>query len=389
MFSMPHQNKPHQNGFTEQTSNHIIRYQNPNNRQQQFVNMSPNNIEHATVMIQPEPQNQQNMIQQIADQQNQSNQPHIIMQQQNFPNETQFCPQNIVSTTTNMPSQELILNQEEHRRLMDQEMLRIPPIFQRVDDRHKIRNFNQQVFGNFTDNRIMARKTPPWQQNKMIQNYENPTPPDPPQFDRVPPLHQHTPTTPVWNEEQNRKRTKQPKIRNKRYVDPRCSDKPCPNVDVRQIDQNRPTFMEDPSGYLAQQTALLNSTIQRQTGLNNGYVCNSPDGSKAIPTSKPVQFYNRCNSSKSSPYPVQFNKPDMSSVSSSTSVTQVTQCQGCVSTSQISSNTSYSNKFYQIQQGSMSVENNSRENSPVTSSISSDRFSNLQQSPDSRPIQGM
>lgn len=113
-------------------------------------------------------------------------------------------------------------------------------------------------------------------------------------YERVPPLHQHTPLPTVWTEDINRKKIKASKTMKKRPFNtienqhrPIDSQAPCPNIDVRQIpnENNRnslinqfpqqnhtsssPSFMEDPSGYLAQQTALLNSTISRQTGLYN------------------------------------------------------------------------------------------------------------------------
>lgn len=119
-------------------------------------------------------------------------------------------------------------------------------------------------------------------------------------FERVPPLHHHLPTAPVWNDDRKKlipklqgKPAAQAVPKNKilpylvenqqHSVGVNC-DQQCPNVDVRQIPQeqnklpgsqshsfantNNPSFMEDPSGYLAQQTALLNSTISRQTGMN-------------------------------------------------------------------------------------------------------------------------
>lgn len=42
---------------------------------------------------------------------------------------------------------------------------------------------------------------------------------------------------------------------------------------------NVPSFMDDPSGYLAQQTALLNNTISRQVGMNSSYDGSQFDGS--------------------------------------------------------------------------------------------------------------
>lgn len=112
-------------------------------------------------------------------------------------------------------------------------------------------------------------------------------------YERVPPLHQHTPPPTVWSEDLNRKKIKVTKSIKKRpftgldnqHHRPIDSQAPCPNIDVRQIptENNRntllnqypqqkttsssPSFMEDPSGYLAQQTALLNNTISRQTGM--------------------------------------------------------------------------------------------------------------------------
>lgn len=103
-------------------------------------------------------------------------------------------------------------------------------------------------------------------------------------YERVPPLHQ--PQT-VWQEEIKRKKVKMGKVsKNRPYVMDGCSPNhaPCPNIDVRQIpgescrpilpnplppssaQSSSPSFMEDPSGYLAQQTALLNNTINGQTG---------------------------------------------------------------------------------------------------------------------------
>lgn len=98
-------------------------------------------------------------------------------------------------------------------------------------------------------------------------------------YERVPPLHPHTPTPTMWQDEIKRKKVKLGKIVKRPYhmMDPAIHP-PCPNIDVRQIptengrqviiNQNSasPSFMEDPSGYLAQQTALLNNTINRQTG---------------------------------------------------------------------------------------------------------------------------
>lgn len=53
-----------------------------------------------------------------------------------------------------------------------------------------------------------------------------------------------------------------------------------------------PSFLDDPSGYLAQQTALLNSTISRQTGVNNSgngaFLTKSKPSSNASQKSNPT-----------------------------------------------------------------------------------------------------
>ena len=46
-----------------------------------------------------------------------------------------------------------------------------------------------------------------------------------------------------------------------------------------------PSFLEDPSGYLAKQTALLNSTISRQTGVNGNTYLPQPKPSPTQPYS--------------------------------------------------------------------------------------------------------
>lgn len=122
-------------------------------------------------------------------------------------------------------------------------------------------------------------------------------------FSRVPPLHHHTPPT-VWPEEVQRKKSKPCKNvkksrvhENQRLSNGTSNQNAFSNPDMRNTShtfranqmQNgcispmnpSPSFMEDPSGYLAQQTALLNSTISRQVGLNsmnpNSPIHNNPN----------------------------------------------------------------------------------------------------------------
>jgi hypothetical protein len=113
---------------------------------------------------------------------------------------------------------------------------------------------------------LNVNRTPPWHQNRLQQGNT---------YERVPPLHHHNPPVPVWNSELKKK---QNKIVRKRYSE----DCP-PNVEVRNMTES-PSFMDDPSGYLAQQTALLNSTISRQNA-------NSPCVQDGVPLASNINKF--------------------------------------------------------------------------------------------------
>lgn len=145
---------------------------------------------------------------------------------------------------------------------------------------------------NPTVNQIMINQHQKlWPNRNVQQSPQNILPQNPVNnqqnvYERVPPLHQHTPT--IWTDDLSRKKVKITKTIKKRPFNNienqhrPVDSAPCPNIDVRQIPNENsrntlcfpqqstsssPSFMEDPSGYLAQQTALLNSTISRQTGM--------------------------------------------------------------------------------------------------------------------------
>ncbi|KAF2904750.1 hypothetical protein ILUMI_01420, partial [Ignelater luminosus] len=258
--------------------------------------------------------------------------------------------------------------------------------------------------------------------------------------ERVPPLHQHTPPPSVWPDDISRKKVKIAKNMKKRpfnlYENPHRgtqieSSMACPNIDVRQIsndsgrtlminqspqstqDSSSPSFMEDPSGYLAQQTALLNSTISRQTGVNNcgGFICNSPVTSvqntqmqhlsssepNEVPlpsnmhgsqTKQSLNFNNRSNQnvhhvnvmkSSNSDVPQQYNQTIMAKgPADSTGINEHIQCQGCIA----------DHTHYQQNSQPSTPSSSNMLDDPVTSSTYSDKQSSAGNSPDSRPIQG-
>lgn len=279
-----------------------------------------------------------------------------------------------------------------------------------------------------------------WQQNKpntSVQSTQNQLGITIPQmnsqanqnvFDRVPPLHHHTPPPPIWNEEVGRKKVKMTKQNKKQrsYIDQRFNQNeghsPCPNVDVRQLQSDNkimpnnqqfsqhssgPSFMEDPSGYLAQQTALLNSTISRQTGVNNNcrnYMCHSPNMpassqtmSIPLPSNmvKSVQFNNRIKTQPNNAPQQndnQFNNPNLPD---SSAVNETSNSPQCHSYSNPETNQNQYNKnqvrMYQSTSSQPSTPTpNFQDDNPVTSSTFSEKYTHggYMPSPDSRPIQG-
>ncbi|KAM3967396.1 LOW QUALITY PROTEIN: uncharacterized protein ACR2FA_011741 [Aphomia sociella] len=112
--------------------------------------------------------------------------------------------------------------------------------------------------------------------------------------------------------------------------EPKCDDIPNNNV---------PSFMDDPNGYLAQQTVLLNNTISRQVGINNSFDSNQYENcnncytphsqnygektSKA--TTKSCETVYRTNMVPN-PSPSPNNTPDSSVLSDKTIENSISQC---------------------------------------------------------------
>lgn len=142
----------------------------------------------------------------------------------------------------------------------------------------------QQIMMNTNHQKMQWQNRTPAPMNQP--NQQTNQMPVPNVYERVPPLHQQPGSPMMWQEEVKKKKMKMSKMSKNRGFIMECqtTQSPCPNVDVRHIqnDNDRgvilnqlpppsqsnpgPSFMEDPSGYLAQQTALLNNTINRQTG---------------------------------------------------------------------------------------------------------------------------
>ncbi|KAK4881788.1 hypothetical protein RN001_005107 [Aquatica leii] len=274
--------------------------------------------------------------------------------------------------------------------------------------------------------------------------------------ERVPPLYQHTPSVSVWSDDMTRKKVKPSKSMKKRQFNlvdnsrvVQVESLSCSNVEVRQqntendrtvplhespqsTQSSSPSFMEDPSGYLAQQTALLNSTISRQTGMNScgSYICNSPVTSMQntqvqqlssselnevpLPTiannqnSQATNILKSIQVSQNSNVPQQYNQTIMAKgPADSTDISEHIQCQVCIADTAhyqqqklLDQSNHYIVKDY-FQGNRIFDPNNSRSNShpntpsssnmlddPVTSSTYIDKPAREGDSPDSRPIQG-
>ncbi|XP_037964771.2 uncharacterized protein LOC105387937 isoform X1 [Plutella xylostella] len=107
-----------------------------------------------------------------------------------------------------------------------------------------------------------------------------------------------------------------------------------------EMSHNVPSFMEDPNGYLAQQTVLLNNTISRQVGMNSSFDNTRYDG--------PSHSYNQMQDKSKQPMkqndlpnvfrnnmapnssPSHINTPDSSVISDKNIETSLPQCcKGC------------------------------------------------------------
>ncbi|XP_046684164.1 protein split ends-like isoform X2 [Homalodisca vitripennis] len=286
------------------------------------------------------------VLQQPQQQQQQQNSGMQVSQSQTMIQGSTMVVQSPNPSIQQNHQQNQILMQQHSAQVQQGVQVQIPNQQAVVLQNHQQQNVTQ-VQSNSSNNNMCSspamlmhhqRPAPPWQtnrnnqltnQNAVINQQQPPQPhnqqqPQPhnqqqqsPQtqvmqsnmFDRVPPLHHHLPSAPVWNDERKKAVAKMQgkpaaHLKNKRphYMADHhhhnvgaSSEQPCPNIDVRHLPQeqnkmppnqsqpfpstNIPSFMEDPSGYLAQQTALLNSTISRQTGMNGSginIICQSP-----------------------------------------------------------------------------------------------------------------
>ncbi|EZA57271.1 Methyl-CpG-binding domain protein, partial [Ooceraea biroi] len=279
-------------------------------------------------------------------------------------------------------------------------------------------------------------RTPPWQQNRTaavshqpslvtVQNITCNS------FDRVPPLHHHIPQASTWTDEAARKKAKPNKIIVKKQRQHGVAESsrtnnglehsvPSPVDEFSEKNQQNngqigstfnssgPSFLEDPSGYLAQQTALLNSTISRQTGVSSsqvGMLNNNPKSSPQtshgmhVPNNaaylsqpKPSSIASPTSTSSfasvknhaTSPVVVHSSMTPTSSNSGTDS--ESSPCQGCVTSADTQS---YIQDQYKQQMQRQYLMHTDQREDPVTSSTFGERYqTNNQQQVDSRPIQG-
>ncbi|CAH4035783.1 unnamed protein product [Pieris brassicae] len=171
---------------------------------------------------------------------------------------------------------------------------------------------------------------------------------------RVPPLPQHyNMMSQQWpNVDLNKKKgkvTKTPKKKNNQIENKQIvfgnngmkylQDQKKTSDDI--MSSNVPSFMDDPSGYLAQQTVLLNNTISRQVGVNSAYEGHPYEAStssynpqnqaeKGKPMNKqyePINVFRNNMVPNSSPSP---HTPDSSIVPEKASENIMPQCcKGC------------------------------------------------------------
>ncbi|XP_015606135.1 mucin-17 isoform X6 [Cephus cinctus] len=271
-------------------------------------------------------------------------------------------------------------------------------------------------------------RAPPWQQTRTIAASHQ-SPPVTMQsitcntFDRVPPLHHHIPPASAWTDEVARKKAKTSKVMVKKQrqhsmVEIRNNGldqsilSPGDEFNEKNQSSNHigstvsntsPSFLEDPSGYLAQQTALLNSTISRQTGVSSSQVTilNSSKVSQTthgvhvpnnvyLPQPKPSSIANPTNTSVTNSVknhatsPVVVHSSMTPTSANSVTLPEHSPCQGCVSSVDTQS---YIQDQYKHQMHRQYSTHSDQRDDPVTSSTFGERFPTSQQI-DSRPIQG-
>ncbi|XP_045473053.1 uncharacterized protein LOC123679681 isoform X2 [Harmonia axyridis] len=264
--------------FQGQKSAQPMLHNHPQSQQRLYVNSQPNEPSGPGRPLQIMPVGMDNQQRPLDIQQRMAQNPPQFYNNQPpmYPQMPQYDPSKSVRPL--MPPGNMPINGFRQQVLNQGQM---------IQQQHMMMNPNHQKM-HWPPNRAPAPVNQPNQQNQMPNVYE-----------RVPPLHQHPM---MWQEEVKKKKIKLGKMAKNRggfVMECQTTQSPCPNVDIRQISNEPdrgvilnqvppasqsnpgPSFMEDPSGYLAQQTALLNNTINRQTGANpcGGYICNSPTSS--------------------------------------------------------------------------------------------------------------
>ncbi|XP_063991812.1 mucin-2-like isoform X2 [Diachasmimorpha longicaudata] len=240
------------------------------------------------------------------------------------------------------------------------------------------------------NNSHFNQRTPMWEENRHPQSSHHSLPISVNNgtcnnMDRVPPLHHHIPPIPTWPDEVARKKEKPAKslikkprhhvaeIRSNHVQQSNTSsredlDGSPSNNQIGSTVGNSPSFLEDPSGYLAQQTALLNNTISKQTGVSNSRMI--------LSTPKVTRINN--NQEKSSQYVPQ---PERSSAISPISLSK--NSVKYYNTSPIIVHSSMTPTSYVQDQ----YKHQHMNQDPVTSSTFSERLSTNPHM-DPRPIQG-
>lgn len=267
---------PHANSGGVVLQGHNVVQNQQHHQQRIFINGQPSepsgpgrpNIQMIPVSI----PNQQNLGPQ--NQTVQQRLPHPQQQIQYCNGQQQFSQAQQIESGKSIRPFAPIMNGFRPQGMLNQPTNQMMPMQQWPNRMHQMQQQQQQ------------QQQPSSQSSQVPMGHASPQSTQPNIYERVPPLHQHTPSPTMWQEEIKRKKVKLGKVvKNRPYVMEvvQPNNPPCPNVDVRQIPgENRaviinqmphsshsapsPSFMEDPSGYLAQQTALLNNTINRQTG---------------------------------------------------------------------------------------------------------------------------
>lgn len=225
---------------------------------------------------------------------------------------------------------------------------------------------------------------------------------------RVPPLPQHYSTMTIHQQWPTENIKRKAKNKSKKKANSDVKNIGIGNNGMRILEENKlkmsneqtnnnpiPSFMDDPNGYLAQQTVLLNNTISRQVGIHNSYEHAQFDNSNTNYATNHIEFDKNSklpqNANKigdlqpyrsnlvPNPSPSPNSTPDSSVLPDKTADNAAQCCKGCIPQHPLRRHFGRHQIFNKTDTDGTFVKN--YDDSPVTSSMFTDRSQYINDGP--------